>query len=233
MVAAQQTGPRGASTMARRPATPDLPPEDLVENIVDIDVASEMEGSFLEYAYSVIYSRALPDARDGLKPVQRRILYMMTRHGPAPGPRPYVKSRARRRRGHGQAAPARRHRDLRRHGAPGAALLAAAAADRRARQLRLARRRPGRPAVHRGAPRAGGARDDDRARRGRRRLRPQLRQQAHAAGGAPRRDPEPAGQRRVRHRGRHGHEHGPAQPRRGRRRGPAPGRCTPTPRSRT
>ena len=39
--------------------------------IVDIDVASEMSESFLEYAYSVIYSRALPDARDGLKPVHQ------------------------------------------------------------------------------------------------------------------------------------------------------------------
>ena len=46
--------------------------------IVDIDVAQEMQGSFLEYAYSVIYSRALPDARDGLKPVQRRILHIMS-----------------------------------------------------------------------------------------------------------------------------------------------------------
>src|SRR5688572_10429933 len=46
-------------------------------HIVDIDVGSEMEASFLEYAYSVIYSRALPDARDGLKPVQRRIIYAM------------------------------------------------------------------------------------------------------------------------------------------------------------
>jgi len=45
--------------------------------IVDIDVSTEMSDSFLEYAYSVIYSRALPDARDGLKPVQRRILHMM------------------------------------------------------------------------------------------------------------------------------------------------------------
>ena len=45
--------------------------------IVDIDVSAEMSDSFLEYAYSVIYSRALPDARDGLKPVQRRILHMM------------------------------------------------------------------------------------------------------------------------------------------------------------
>ncbi|MFC8303756.1 DNA topoisomerase (ATP-hydrolyzing) subunit A [Specibacter sp. NPDC057265] len=58
--------------------------DDFVENIVDIDVSSEMEGSFLEYAYSVIYSRALPDARDGLKPVQRRILYMMAEMGLRP-----------------------------------------------------------------------------------------------------------------------------------------------------
>ena len=49
------------------------------ERIEDIDVSLEMQGSFLEYAYSVIYSRALPDARDGLKPVQRRILYQMSR----------------------------------------------------------------------------------------------------------------------------------------------------------
>jgi hypothetical protein len=39
------------------------------ENIVDIDVTDEMRASYLEYAYSVIYQRALPDARDGLKPV--------------------------------------------------------------------------------------------------------------------------------------------------------------------
>ena len=59
-----------------------VPLED--QNIVDIDVASEMEHSFLEYAYSVIYTRALPDARDGLKPVQRRILYMMDQMGLTP-----------------------------------------------------------------------------------------------------------------------------------------------------
>lgn len=58
--------------------------DDFTENIVDIDVSREMEGSFLEYAYSVIYSRALPDARDGLKPVQRRILYMMSEMGLRP-----------------------------------------------------------------------------------------------------------------------------------------------------
>ncbi|HCK79136.1 MAG TPA: DNA topoisomerase IV [Actinobacteria bacterium] len=52
--------------------------------IVDIDVSEEMQTSFLEYAYSVIYARALPDARDGLKPVQRRILYGMSQMGLAP-----------------------------------------------------------------------------------------------------------------------------------------------------
>lgn len=51
--------------------------KDHAERIDDIDVSEEMRGSFLEYAYSVIYARALPDARDGLKPVQRRIVYQM------------------------------------------------------------------------------------------------------------------------------------------------------------
>jgi len=64
------------AAMARRPAAP--PPEDYEEHVVDIDVGEEMRTSFLEYAYSVIYSRALPDARDGLKPVQRRILHTMS-----------------------------------------------------------------------------------------------------------------------------------------------------------
>ena len=59
--------------------------------IVDIDVQAEMEASFLEYAYSVIYSRALPDARDGLKPVQRRIIYSMGEMGLRPD-RAHVKS---------------------------------------------------------------------------------------------------------------------------------------------
>ena len=61
------------------------------ERIEDIDVSLEMQGSFLEYAYSVIYSRALPDARDGLKPVQRRILYQMSEMGLRPD-RGHVKS---------------------------------------------------------------------------------------------------------------------------------------------
>ncbi|MBD8077984.1 DNA gyrase/topoisomerase IV subunit A [Cellulosimicrobium arenosum] len=77
--------------MARKPSTPSLDPSEVNETIVDVDVTSEMETSFLEYAYSVIYSRALPDARDGLKPVQRRILYMMADMGLRPD-RAHVKS---------------------------------------------------------------------------------------------------------------------------------------------
>lgn len=49
--------------------------------VVDVDVIHEVETSFLEYAYSVINSRALPDARDGLKPVQRRILFALVEGG--------------------------------------------------------------------------------------------------------------------------------------------------------
>ena len=61
------------------------------ERIEEVDVSAEMRSSYLEYAYSVIYSRALPDARDGLKPVQRRILYQMTEMGLRPD-RGHVKS---------------------------------------------------------------------------------------------------------------------------------------------
>jgi DNA gyrase subunit A len=72
----------GAGGRGGRTATDE--PEEFEENIVDIDVTDEMRGSYLEYAYSIIYSRALPDARDGLKPVQRRILYMMSDMGLRP-----------------------------------------------------------------------------------------------------------------------------------------------------
>ena len=65
------------------------PPSDGL--IVEQDLPTEMRTSFLEYAYSVIYARALPDARDGLKPVQRRILFQMDRMGLRPD-RPHVKS---------------------------------------------------------------------------------------------------------------------------------------------
>jgi len=68
----------------------DAAPQDESERITDIDISSEMDASYLEYAYSVIYARALPDARDGLKPVQRRILYSMYDDGLRPD-KPFVK----------------------------------------------------------------------------------------------------------------------------------------------
>ncbi|UYG16484.1 DNA topoisomerase IV subunit A [Brachybacterium huguangmaarense] len=78
---------------ARRTTSSSTPEgeENVDGTILDVDVTSEMETSFLEYAYSVIYSRALPDARDGLKPVQRRILYTMDTMGLRPD-RGHVKS---------------------------------------------------------------------------------------------------------------------------------------------
>lgn len=57
---------------------------DLNHNIEDIDVSAEMRTSYLEYAMSVIVARALPDVRDGLKPVHRRILYGMYTMGLRP-----------------------------------------------------------------------------------------------------------------------------------------------------
>ncbi len=54
------------------------------EEIIDTDVSQELRSSFLEYSMSVIVARALPDARDGLKPVQRRILYSMHEAGMVP-----------------------------------------------------------------------------------------------------------------------------------------------------
>ncbi|MEO0447696.1 MAG: DNA gyrase subunit A, partial [Verrucomicrobiota bacterium] len=48
-----------------------------MDNILPINVAEEMKNSFLDYSMSVIVSRALPDARDGLKPSQRRLLFAM------------------------------------------------------------------------------------------------------------------------------------------------------------
>ena len=145
------------------------------------------------------------------------------RDGPAPRPR-LREVRPRRRRGHGQAPPARRRVDLRRAGAHGPALLDAAAAGRRPRQLRLARqRRPaGRHAVHRVPDGRRHVADDGVDRRGHRRLHPQLRRPGAGAGRPAGRVPEPPGQRRVRHRGRHGDEHAAAQPRRGHRGRPPP-----------
>ena len=59
---------------------PPMPPED-EGDVAPISIEEEMKTSYLDYAMSVIVSRALPDVRDGLKPVHRRILFSMNENG--------------------------------------------------------------------------------------------------------------------------------------------------------
>jgi DNA gyrase subunit A len=88
-MATRKTRTQRPAKSTRNPAvTPPVAPEDA---IVDINVESELERSYLEYSLSVIVSRAIPDARDGLKPVQRRLLYAMDEAG-LRSDRPYRKS---------------------------------------------------------------------------------------------------------------------------------------------
>ena len=69
--------------------TPGEPP--VPSDIRPVSILDEMKRSYLDYAMSVIVARALPDARDGLKPVHRRILYSMYEQGHTPDKK-YVKS---------------------------------------------------------------------------------------------------------------------------------------------
>lgn len=207
--------------MARR-STKTPPPDDAYEEkILDIDVVDEMRGSYLEYAYSVIYSRALPDARDGLKPVHRRIVYQMNEMGLRPD-RGYVKC-ARvvgevmgKLHPHGDASI---YDALVRMAQPFS--MRVPLVDGHGNFGSLGNDDPcGRHAVHR-VPDGRGDEPDDRVdRRGHGRLRPELRRPGAGAGGAARRLPEPAGQRLLGHRGGHGDEHAAAQSARGHRRRP-------------
>ena len=65
-----------------KPGEPPAP-----SDIRPVSILDEMKRSYLDYAMSVIVARALPDARDGLKPVHRRILYSMYEQGLTPGTR--------------------------------------------------------------------------------------------------------------------------------------------------
>ena len=145
------------------------------QRIRPVPIEDELQSAYLDYAMSVIVSRALPDVRDGLKPVHRRVLYTMHEMGlTSTAALPQV--RRHRRRGDGQVPPARRPVAVRRAGAPRPGLLAALPARGRPGQLRLGRRRPaGRDALHRGAHdrHRGGAAGGHR--QGHRRLRRELR----------------------------------------------------------
>src|SRR5690606_33004381 len=65
--------------------------EERGSRILERDIGAEMRESFMDYAMSIIISRALPDVRDGLKPVHRRILYAMSEMGMTPD-KPFKKS---------------------------------------------------------------------------------------------------------------------------------------------
>ena len=188
------------------------------EKIIGQPIGDEMRASYLDYAMSVIVSRALPDVRDGLKPVQRRILYGASEMGLAPDRRAQ-EVRAARGRCHGPVPPARGRPGVRSPRAHGPGLQLSLPADRRAGQLRERRRRPaGGDAVHRGAPLAHGARTARRHRPGDRGVHSQLRPVAPGAGRPAQPRAEPVDERRDRHRGRYGDQHPAAQSRRAGRR---------------
>ncbi len=201
--------------------TPTPPPP--VDPIQPVALQDEMERSFLDYAMSVIVSRALPDVRDGLKPVHRRIIWDMEEQGFRPD-RPHVKcarvtgDTMAKYHPHGNSAI---YDAL---GAHGPAVLPPPPAHRLPRQLRLAGLRAGGRAVH-GMPVApAGDAAARRHRREHRRHEGQLRRVAHRAHRVAGALPQPAGQRQPGHRRGHGHEHPAPQPRRGDRRHDAPHR---------
>ena len=111
-------------------------------NVEPRALEEEMRTAYLDYAMSVIVGRALPDVRDGLKPVHRRVLYAMNELGLGPT-RSYAKSAKIVGEVMGSLSPARRLGDLRHARAHGTGLLHALRTRRRPGQLQLDRRRPG------------------------------------------------------------------------------------------
>ena len=188
------------------------------ERITTVDLRSAAEDRYLAYALSVITSRALPDVRDGLKPVQRRILYAMYQNLrlTAGGRSPQVGGRGRR--GSREVSSARRPGRLRGHGAHGAAVRTALPAGARRGELRIPRRRqPGRHALHRGA--VDGHRRGAAARHPPRhgRVPRQLRRHPARADRPARRPAAAADERQHGYRGRNGDQHPAAQSARGHR----------------
>jgi DNA gyrase subunit A len=185
-------------------------PDEARDPVQPIALQDEMENSFLDYAMSVIMSRALPDVRDGLKPVHRRIIWDMEQQGFRPD-RPFVKcarvsgDTMARYHPHGDGAIydalvrmaqpfSLRHPLIDFHGNYGSPDFGPAAS--RYTECRL-------------HPLATACRH----RRGHRRHDPELRRDNRAARGTPSTLPQPARQRFAGHRGRDGDEHPPAQPR--------------------
>ena len=189
-----------------------------------LNIEDELKESYLNYAMSVIISRALPDVRDGLKPSQRRILAAMLDLGLNPGGST-SKCAGHRRRDDEAVPPARRELDLPHPDPHGPVVELAAPAGHPPGQLRLdPRPAPRRDAVHRGEAQPGGRRDARGHQARHRRLPAQLRREAPGAARPAGQVPQLARQRLRRHRRGHGHEHPAAQPRRGLRRRGRPDR---------
>ena len=179
-----------------------------------VDIEAEMKKSYLDYSMSVIIGRALPDVRDGLKPVHRRILFGMHEMG-LTSTKPYRKCAKITGEVLGKFHPARRRAGVRRPGAHGPALQPALSAGGWPGQLRLGRRRSARGhALHRSAPGAHQRRAARRHRERNRRLHSQFRRDRARADRPPDAHSQPAGQWRQRHRRGHGHEYSAAQPER-------------------
>ncbi len=194
--------------------------DEIEENskIINVDLEKEMKKSFLDYSMSVIVQRALPDVRDGLKPVHRRILYTMFENGLSPE-KAYRKcadtvgSVLGRYHPHGDASVydalvrLAQNFSMRYH------------AGGRPRQLRFRRRRSaGCLPLHRSPHEQGRRRNAAGYRQGYRRFSAELRRPPERADGSAEPFPEPAGQRFHRHRRRHGDEHPAAQHERSHRR---------------
>ena len=191
---------------------------EIAREVLHVNLEDEMRKSYLDYAMSVIVGRALPDVRDGLKPVHRRVLFAMRELG-NDWNKPYKKS-ARivgdvigKYHPHGDSAV---YDTIVRMAQPFS--LRYLLVDGQGNFGSVDGDAAGGHALHRSAHVAHRARAAGRHRQGNGRLRAELRQQRARAGGPAGPHPEPAGQRLGRHRGRHGDQHPAAQPRRDHRR---------------
>ena len=206
------------------PQGPILPPAgDSSQNLIPINIEDEMRRSYLDYAMSVIVGRALPDIRDGLKPVHRRILYRNARNGP--GAQPRLPQKCAKITGdvmgkyhpHGDAPI---YDALVRMAQPFS--MRYPLVDGQGNFGSVDGDPPGGHAVHRSAPFPHCHGDARGHRQGNGRFPPELRRERVGTGSAADARPQPADQRLVRHRGRHGDQHPAAQSDRDRQRHHSP-----------
>lgn len=79
-----QVAPQEEVVEEKKEATPEVAEAGIVPGLQDVDISEQVQSAFLDYAMSVIVARAIPDVRDGMKPVHRRIIYSMYESGTTP-----------------------------------------------------------------------------------------------------------------------------------------------------